>query len=101
MVPASSTAASGQAERCDAPSSRLLGGFDSPYIGHTGSQDGAGGSADSPDRSGDMRVEAQMGLRWTLIPVFWSKLEPNGPEHPSYGEGNGPWQELDATIVQA
>ncbi|MCC2669332.1 MAG: hypothetical protein K0Q72_1803, partial [Armatimonadetes bacterium] len=41
-----------------------LDGFESPYIGHTGSWNGQGGAMAGP-KTGDMDLERSMGLRWT------------------------------------
>jgi hypothetical protein len=48
----------------------------------------------------DLDVEAQMGLRWTFMPVYWRKLEPAGPADLQSGLP-APWQELDAFVIEA
>jgi hypothetical protein len=85
------------------PSAKELGGgldgFDSPYLGHTGSWNGRGG-AWGGSKIADLDTEAAMGLRWTFMPVYWRALEPDGPVDLSQ-ETPPAWQELDAFIVAA
>lgn len=52
-----------------------LDGFESPYLGHTGSANGKGGTMFGGSKSGDLDSEAAMGLRWTFLPVNWSAIE--------------------------
>ena len=77
-----------------------LDGFDSPYVGHTGSWDGKGGSLGGGSKAADMDREVAMGLRWTFMPVYWSVMEPNGPVDLT-SEVPPAWQELDAFVVAA
>ena len=56
-----------------------LDGFESPYLGHTGSWDGKGGGLWGSSKTPDLDKEVGMGLRWTFMPVYWSVLEPDGP----------------------
>jgi hypothetical protein len=76
-----------------------LDGFESPYIGHTGSWNGQGGAMAGP-KTGDMDLERSMGLRWTFMPVYWRKLEPDGPVDPNTALTPA-WRELDAFVVSA
>jgi hypothetical protein len=55
-----------------------LVGFESPYLGHTGSWNGKGGNMWSGSKVPDLEKEVEMGLRWTFMPVSWSAME-NGP----------------------
>lgn len=73
-------------------------GFTSPYLGHSGSFDGTGQTLDHSSRDSLLDMEVQEGLRWTLVPVWWSALEPNGPSDPDKG---GPWASLDHAVVAA
>lgn len=77
-----------------------LDGFDSPYLGHTGSWDGKGGAMAGRSKVPDLDKEVAMGLRWTFMPVYWRALEPDGPvtvtEHVPPA-----WQALDAFVVAA
>lgn len=77
----------------------LLDGFDSPYLGHTGSWNGRGG-AWGGSKIGDLDKEKAMGLRWTFMAVYWRALEPDGPVNL---EENIPeaWRELDEFVVAA
>ena len=77
-----------------------LDGFESPYLGHTGSWDGKGGVMGGGSKTGDMEKEREMGLRWTFMPVYWRKMEPNRPVNLSH-ETPPPWQELDAFVIAA
>jgi hypothetical protein len=56
-----------------------LEGFESPYLGHTGSWDGKGGAMWGASKLPDLEKEVGMGLRWTFMPVNWSAMEPDGP----------------------
>src|SRR4051812_9994713 len=42
-----------------------LDGFESPYLGHTGSWDGQGGAMFGSSKVPDLDKEVGMGLRWT------------------------------------
>jgi len=55
-----------------------LDGFDSPYLGHTGSANGKGGTMFGGSKASDLDAEAAMGLRWTFLPVNWSAIERDG-----------------------
>ena len=77
-----------------------LDGFDSPYLGHTGSWDGKGGGLWGSSKTRDMDAEAGMGLRWTFMPVYWKAMEPKGPVDLS-DEIPPAWKELDAFVVEA
>lgn len=77
-----------------------LDGFDSPYLGHTGSWDGKGGSLGGGSKAADMDIEVAMGLRWTFMPVYWRALEPDGPVDPTKVVPAA-WQALDAFVVAA
>jgi hypothetical protein len=54
--------------------SRDLDGFDSPYIGHTGSWDGKGGGMFGSSKIPDLDFEVGMGLRWTFMAVYWKQM---------------------------
>lgn len=77
-----------------------MDGFDSPYLGHLGSWDGAGGGILGASKIPDLDREVAMGLRWTFMPVYWAKMEPDGPVGPG---GNYPptWAALDAFVIAA
>ncbi|MEK7674909.1 MAG: hypothetical protein AAB676_03610 [Verrucomicrobiota bacterium] len=77
-----------------------LDGFESPYLGHTGSWDGKGGNMWGGSKAPDLDKEAGMGLRWTFMPVNWSALEPDGPVDLNR-EVPAAWQALDAFVVAA
>jgi len=77
-----------------------LDGFESPYLGHTGSWDGKGGGMFGSSKIPDMDKERAMGLRWTFMPVYWRTLEPDGPADLSR-ETPPAWQALDAFIIAA
>jgi hypothetical protein len=77
-----------------------LDGFDSPYLGHTGSWDGKGGAMGGRSKIPDLDVEVKMGLRWTFMPVHWSALEPDGPVDPAKALPSA-WRALDAFLVAA
>ena len=85
------------------PSRKLGGGlegFDSPYLGHTGSWDGKGGRWGGGSKVQDLEVERSMGLRWTFMPVYWRVMEPDGPVDLSR-ETPPAWQALDAFVIAA
>jgi hypothetical protein len=77
-----------------------LPGFDSPYLGHTGSWDGKGGGMFGSSKVPQMDIERAMGLHWTFMPVYWRVMEPDGPADLSC-EIPAAWQELDAFILAA
>jgi hypothetical protein len=77
-----------------------LDGFESPYLGHTGSWDGKGGGFWGSSKLVDLEKEREMGLRWTFMPVYWRALESDGPVDLSR---NIPpeWQALDRFVIAA
>jgi len=77
-----------------------LDGFESPYLGHTGSWDGKGGNIWGGSKVPDLEKEAGMGLRWTFMPVNWSAME---PERPTDLKREAPpaWRALDAFVIEA
>ena len=77
-----------------------LDGFESPYLGHTGSWDGKGGSMLGGAKAPDLDKEVAMGLRWTFMPVYWSALEPAGPVDLSR-EVPAAWLALDRFVIAA
>jgi len=77
-----------------------LDGFDSPYLGHTGSWDGKGGAMFGGSKIPDLDKEQAMGLRWTFMPVHWRAMEPDGPVDLSRDTPPA-WQELDAFVIAA
>jgi hypothetical protein len=77
-----------------------LDGFNSPYLGHTGSWDGKGGAMFGGSKIPDLDRERAMGLRWTFMPVYWSAMEPVGPVDLSREEPPA-WKALDAFIIAA
>ena len=77
-----------------------LAGFDSPYLGHTGSWNGQGGAMLGGSKIPDLDRERAMGLRWTFMPVYWRVLEPNGPVDPNR-ETPPAWAALDAFVIAA
>ncbi|TWU28752.1 glycoside hydrolase 5 family protein [Novipirellula artificiosorum] len=77
-----------------------LDGFDSPYIGHTGSWDGKGGGMFGSSKLADLDAEVAMGLRWTFMCAYWSALEPDGPVDLS-DEIPPAWRALDAFLIAA
>jgi hypothetical protein len=82
------------------PRTNFPAGFDSPYLGHTGSWDGKGGGMFGMSKAAGLDAEARMGLRWTFMPVYWQALEPDGPV--DFQSGIPPaWQELDAFVTEA
>ncbi len=79
-----------------------LDGFESPYLGHTGSWDGKGGGLFGASKVPDLDWEASMGLRWTFMPVNWSALEPDDPVELREADPLPPaWAELDGFFVAA
>src|ERR1035437_6781754 len=56
-----------------------LDGFESPYLGHTGSWDGKGGAMGGWPKTKDLDKEIDMGLRWTFMPVYWRAFETELP----------------------
>ena len=77
-----------------------LDGFESPYLGHTGSWDGKGGAMFGGSKIPDMDKERAMGLRWTFMPVYWRVMEPNGTVDLGR-ETPQAWQALDAFVIAA
>jgi len=77
-----------------------LDGFESPYLGHTGSWNGKGGGMFGSSKIPDLDKERAMGLRWTFMPVYWRALEPDGPVDLSRDPPPA-WQALDAFIIAA
>ena len=77
-----------------------LDGFDSPYLGHTGSWDGRGGAMWGASKVPDLESEVEMGLRWTFMPVHWREMEPEGPVDLAKAVPPA-WQELDTFVIQA
>ncbi|HIL70405.1 MAG TPA: hypothetical protein EYG38_11220 [Verrucomicrobia bacterium] len=85
------------------PSSAMGGGLDgfaSPYIGHTGSWDGKGGAMFGASKNGDLDIEVAMGLRWTVMCVYWKEMEPTGPVNLSEGVPSA-WKSLDNFVMEA
>lgn len=77
-----------------------LDGFESPYLGHTGSWDGKGGALMGRSKNPYLDRERAMGLRWTFMPVYWRAMEPDGPV--DLNQTTPPeWQELDAFVIAA
>jgi Cellulase (glycosyl hydrolase family 5) len=77
-----------------------LDGFESPYLGHTGSWDGKGGSMWGGSKIPDLEVERAMGLRWTFMEVNWRAMEPKGPAVLDQAIP-APWKELDGFVIAA
>ncbi len=77
-----------------------LDGFESPYIGHTGSWDGKGGAMLGASKVPDLDKEVEMGLRWTFMCVYWSQMEPDGPVDLSKNIPDA-WRSLDAFVKEA
>jgi hypothetical protein len=77
-----------------------LDGFDSPYLGHTGSWDGKGGGMFGRPKTADLDIEESMGLRWTFMAVYWRAMEPNGPVNLEQGVPQE-WRELDDFVTAA
>ncbi len=79
---------------------RDLDGFDSPYLGHSGSWDGKGGGMFGSSKVPDLDREAAMGLRWTFMAVYWRKMEPEGPVYLTGGTPKA-WRDLDLFVIAA
>jgi hypothetical protein len=77
-----------------------LPGFDSPYLGHTGSWDGKGGAMLGAAKVPDLEIERGMGLKWTFMPVYWKAMEPSGPVDLTK-ETPPAWKELDGFVAAA
>lgn len=77
-----------------------LDGFESPYLGHTGSWDGQGGTMTGGSKADDLDKEVAMGLRWTFMCVNWRRLEPNGPVDLEK-ETPASWRALDQFVIEA
>ncbi|MGA2253231.1 MAG: hypothetical protein ABSG53_01100, partial [Thermoguttaceae bacterium] len=77
-----------------------LDGFDSPYLGHTGSWDGKGGAMWGASKVPDLDKEVEMGLRWTFMPVHWNEMEPDGPVDLAKTVPPA-WQALDTFVIEA
>jgi hypothetical protein len=77
-----------------------LAGFDSPYLGHTGSWDGKGGGMFGSSKTADLDRERAMGLRWTFMPVYWRAMEPDGSVDLNHEEPPA-WKSLDAFVIAA
>lgn len=77
-----------------------LDGFESPYLGHTGSWDGKGGAMGGGSKANDLDKEAAMGLRWTFMAVYWRTLEPDGPVELSNPVPPA-WKALDDFVIEA
>jgi hypothetical protein len=77
-----------------------LDGFDSPYLGHTGSWDGKGGSMWGGSKISDLEVERSMGLRWTFMEVNWRAMESKGPAVLDQAIPAA-WKELDGFVIAA
>lgn len=77
-----------------------LDGFESPYLGHTGSWDGKGGGLWGGSKLPDLDKEVGMGLRWTFMPVYWRALEPEGPIDLNQ-QVPPAWRALDAFVIAA
>ena len=77
-----------------------LDGFDSPYIGHTGSWDGKGGAMFGASKDADLDREVSIGLRWTFMCVYWRIMEPDGPVDLS-ADLPLAWQSLDQFVIAA
>jgi hypothetical protein len=77
-----------------------LDGFESPYLGHTGSWDGKGGDMWGGSKAPDLDKEVGMGLRWTFMAVNWRAMEPDGPVRLDH-EVPAAWKALDAFIMAA
>ncbi|HYG36521.1 MAG TPA: hypothetical protein VEC99_17135, partial [Clostridia bacterium] len=77
-----------------------LDGFDSPYLGHTGSWNGKGGRWGGGSKVPDLEIETLMGLRWTFMAVYWRVMEPDGPVDLSQGTPPA-WKALDEFVIEA
>jgi hypothetical protein len=82
------------------PRANFPPGFESPYLGHTGSWDGKGGGLFGASKSADLEAETRMGLRWTFMPAYWRALEPDGPAD-LHAAVPPAWRELDAFVEEA
>ena len=84
------------------PREAAVPGFVSPYLGHTGSWDGKGGTWGGGSKVSDLDLERSMGLRWTFMPVYWSAFEPEAPGRGGRADRvEAAWEELDAFVVEA
>ena len=56
-------------------------GINSPYLGHTGANNGEGVdfAGGWPAKLGQLELERDMGLRWTWLNVHWNLVEPEQP----------------------
>jgi len=77
-----------------------LPGFNSPYVGHTGSWNGSGGAIFGGSKIPDLDLEVGMGLHWTFMAVHWSSMEPEGPLDLSNGVPAA-WKQLDDFVIAA
>jgi hypothetical protein len=77
-----------------------LDGFESPYLGHTGSWDGKGGAMWGGSKVRDLDIEVGMGLRWTFMPVNWRAMEAHGPVNLDR-EVPAAWRALDGFVIEA
>lgn len=77
-----------------------LDGFESPYLGHTGSWDGKGGTLWGGSKVPDLEKEAGMGLRWTFMSVYWRAMEPEGPVDLD-ADVPAAWLALDEFVIEA
>ncbi len=88
------------AHAAEGQSPGALDGFESPYLGHTGSWDGKGGAMFGWSKDSDLDAERAMGLRWTFMPVHWNEMEPDEPVDLA-SEVPEAWQALDRFVVAA
>ena len=51
-------------------------------------------------KTADLDAEKAMGLRWTFMPVYWRKLEPDAPVDTERSLPAA-WRELDAFVISA
>ncbi len=77
-----------------------LDGFDSPYLGHTGSWNGKGGTMFGASKDRDLDQEVMMGLRWTFMCVYWRVMEPDAPVD-LRADLPLAWQSLDQFVIAA
>ncbi len=84
----------------NAPLGGGLAGFESPYVGHTGSWDGKGGAMFGFSKRADLDKEVEMGLHWTFMCVYWRAMEPSGPVDLSKSLPPA-WKQLDAFVAAA
>lgn len=77
-----------------------LEGFDSPYLGHTGSWNGKGGAMGGGSKIPDLDKEVGMGLRWTFMEVRWRAMEPDGTVDLDRAVPSA-WLALDAFVIAA